>query len=111
MFVGVRGYQTAEETSSRYDDSTGDSGNIAGGWSLRLSMPGPPVFSQPFVGSGQINLPFATASGAQYTVEFKNALTDPSWQTMQTVSGNGIVQTVQDLIQIVPRRFYRIRSP
>jgi M6 family metalloprotease-like protein len=92
-----------------YDDSAGDSGNIAGGWSLRLSLPGPPVFLPPFVSGGKVNLPFATASGVQYTVEFKNALNDATWQTLQTVNGDGTIQIVQDSIQPAPRRFYRIR--
>lgn len=91
-----------------YDDAAGDSGNIAGGWGLQLSLPGPPVFLPPFISGGQIQLQFATASGPQYVVEFKNSLSDPSWQTLQTVSGDGTVQTVQDSIQTVPQRFYRI---
>ena len=92
-----------------YDDSGGDLGNIAGGWGLRFSTPGNPVFLSPFVGEGQIHLPFATASGVQYTVEYKNALTDASWVTLQTCSGNNTVQTVLDSIPAAPQRFYRVR--
>ena len=92
-----------------YDDAPGDFGNIAGGWALQLSLPGSPVFLTPVISGGQIQLQFATASGPQYVVEYKNALSDPGWQTLQTVSGNGAVQTVQDSIQTRPQRFYRIR--
>jgi M6 family metalloprotease-like protein len=94
-----------------YDDAGGDLGSIANGWSLRLSLPEPPVFLPPFISGGQIQLQFATASGTQYVVEFKDSLSDPTWQTLQTVSGNGAVQTVPDSVSTVPRRFYRIRLP
>ena len=92
-----------------YDDATGDFGNINGGWALQLSLPGSPVFLTPVINGGQIQLQFAAASGLQYVVEFKNALNDPAWQTLQTVSGNDSIQTVQDSTQILPQRFYRIR--
>jgi len=94
-----------------YDDTAGNSGNIANGWSLQLYEPVSPVFLPPSVSDGQIQLQFAAASGVQYVVEFKNSLSDSNWQTLQTVSGDGMVQTIRDSISTMPQRFYRIRSP
>lgn len=93
-----------------YDDASLDSGSIAGGWSLRLFLPGTPAFLQPFTDNQQVYLPFAAASGVQYIVEFKNSLNDPSWQPLQTVNGDGTIHTIQDSILPVPQRFYRVRT-
>jgi photosystem II stability/assembly factor-like uncharacterized protein len=53
------------------------------------------------------SLSFDTLPGANYLLEYKNALTDPAWQTLATVSGNGSTKTITDTNATVPRRFYR----
>lgn len=96
-----------------YDDSDGDSGTIANGWSLRFSVPTAPapMLLPPTVSGGQIILRIPTVVGVSYTVEFKTALTDPAWATLQTITGDGTLQTVTDSAQASPQRYYRVRSP
>jgi hypothetical protein len=56
---------------------------------------------------GRIQLSFPTQNGSNYTVQYKNNLTDPAWQTLTTVSGNGSIQTVSDSISLT-HRFYQL---
>ena len=56
---------------------------------------------------GSIQLTFSTQSGFNYTVQFKNNLTDAVWQTLSTVPGNGSNQTVPDPTTQTSR-FYRV---
>jgi len=51
---------------------------------------------------------FQTLPGAQYLVQFKNLLTDPTWQPLSTVTGDGSVKTNTDSSATSPQRFYRI---
>ena len=44
--------------------------------------------------SGGFVLSFNTVSGKTYTIEYKDLLTDPVWQTLQTVSGDGALNFV-----------------
>jgi M6 family metalloprotease-like protein len=90
-----------------YDDTEGDAGNIAGGWSLRLSQPTSPVLLPLVVVGEQVQLRFTTVAGVQYVVEFKNALSEPAWQTLQTIAGDNALHTISD--SAVPQRYYRIR--
>jgi hypothetical protein len=53
------------------------------------------------------NLSFATQNGFNYTVQFKNNLTDATWQTLSSVSGNGSVQMIPDTTS-QSKRFYRV---
>jgi hypothetical protein len=61
--------------------------------------------------SGQILLRFATLSGQSYTVKYKDSLSDTSWQTLQTVIGDGTVWTVPDPVNGRSARFYRLQQP
>jgi hypothetical protein len=49
----------------------------------------------------------ATLPGGQYEVQFKNSLTDPAWQTLTNVTGDGTVKLIVDNTATTPRRFYR----
>lgn len=50
-----------------------------------------------------------TVSGQSYTLEYKNALTDPAWTIIPpAVPGNGSPLTLTDTTANVPARFYRI---
>jgi hypothetical protein len=39
---------------------------------------------------------FTSVSGRSYTVEYKNSLDDPDWQTLQFFSGDGTAKTITD---------------
>ena len=54
---------------------------------------------------------FATAPGKNYAVQFRDSLTNTTWQTATTVAGNGTIRTVTNSTGLVNRRFYRLRVP
>jgi hypothetical protein len=54
---------------------------------------------------------FATAPGKNYTVQFKDSLTNATWQTASTVAGNGTIRTITNNTGVVERRLYRLRVP
>jgi hypothetical protein len=51
---------------------------------------------------------FVTLLGSQYTVQFKNNLTNASWQTLTNIQGNGATRIVQDNTATTAQRFYRV---
>lgn len=53
------------------------------------------------------SLTFPTVIGHNYTVQYKNNLTDGTWQTLSTVSGTGASLTVTDSTGVT-QRFYRL---
>jgi T5SS/PEP-CTERM-associated repeat protein len=54
---------------------------------------------------------FTTVNGQNYTLEFKNALSDATWTAiLPSVTGNGSVMTLIDTTATVPARFYRVRA-
>ena len=59
------------------------------------------------VSQGTVSLSFATANGSSYAIQYKTNLSDPTWQTLSTVSGNGSTQTVTDPATKTSR-FYRL---
>ena len=56
---------------------------------------------------GNVQLSFQTQSSGNYTVQYKTNLTDATWQTLTTVSGNGALQSVPDSVNQTSR-FYRL---
>ena len=56
------------------------------------------------------SLSFATVSGRNYAVQFTDSLTNPVWQTLTTIAGNGGVRTVTNGVTATVR-FYRLRVP
>jgi len=80
-------------------DGTNDLGAVA--------FPGSPEFLPPVLNAGQIYLRFATWPGRTYLIQFKNSLNDPSWQTLETVVGDGTFRTFQYPIDGAPQRFFR----
>jgi PKD repeat protein len=52
---------------------------------------------------------FETAAGLTYEVQFKDALDDPFWQTLQTVPGDGSEKFLTNSIATLGQRFYRLR--
>ncbi len=60
-------------------------------------------------GTGQLDLSFATQSGASYQVQYKTSLNDAEWTNLgSAVSGNGSTQTVSDPLGS-NARFYRVK--
>jgi beta-glucanase (GH16 family) len=58
--------------------------------------------------SGQIQLSFATQSGASYEVRYKNTLDEAVWNVIETVGGDGTVNSVSYPVS-APARFYSVR--
>ena len=52
---------------------------------------------------------FASESGLNYSIEYKNQLNDPVWSPLRTEPGTGNVIPVTDTLGPDPVRFYRIR--
>jgi len=52
-------------------------------------------------------LSFATQTGFTYTVQYKNNLTDATWATLGSVSGDGTVKSLNDTMT-QSSRFYRL---
>ncbi len=57
---------------------------------------------------GTISLSFPTQIGSNYTVQYKNHITDSGWQTLTTVSGTGQTREVTDNSANQTSRFYRL---
>jgi hypothetical protein len=53
---------------------------------------------------------FDTQNGVSYTVQFKNAVSDLTWQTLTTVQGNGTRAQINDA-ESASARFYRVTNP
>jgi hypothetical protein len=53
---------------------------------------------------------FDTESNRTYTIEYKNALTDPAWNSFPAIIGNGQMLTITNPIPGAPQRFYRLRA-
>ena len=53
---------------------------------------------------------FQTQAGRTHTVEYKNALTNGPWQTLQIVGGNGSVTNITDNTATGSSRFYRVST-
>ena len=72
---------------------------------------GTPTLTESPAGNGEFVFAFPTIPGVIYTVEFKNSLTDPLWQTLTTVTGDGSVMTITNLTALPAQRFYRLSVP
>jgi hypothetical protein len=63
----------------------------------------------PTTAGGQFRFEFDSQAGATHTVQYKNALTDATWQTLSTVNGDGTRKQVTDPLGTT-RRFYRVST-
>jgi hypothetical protein len=93
-----------------FDDAARDQGAITNGWRLAFTTTGPsqPFIQAPILQPGQFQFKFTTVTGHTYFVEFKNALTNPIWSSLQTFVGDGVTKTVTDPMTS-GQRFYRVR--
>jgi hypothetical protein len=46
--------------------------------------------------------------GKTYSVQYKNALTDSLWQTLQSIPGDGTLKFVTNSLAAPSQRFYRL---
>jgi subtilisin-like proprotein convertase family protein len=91
------------------DAFTGDSGSIAGGWTLNLTLSIPvPVLLDPYVAEGDMHMSFDTLSGLEYVVQWSETMAPGTWHTLEAVAGDGTRQTVTDPLAANLNRFYRI---
>ncbi len=51
---------------------------------------------------------FATIMGFTYQVQYADSLSDPVWQTLELVAGDGTVATVTVQTTGATQRFYRL---
>ena len=72
-------------------------------------VPQPVTLLAPTLASGQIRFEFDTQPGGTYVVQYKAALTNTTWQTLTTVTGDGTRKPVTDPLGLGPR-FYRVES-
>src|SRR5205823_7215349 len=54
---------------------------------------------------------FQTVNSQNYTVLFKNALTNATWLTNRVITGDGTVTNITDAKATNAVRFYQLRSP
>ena len=73
-------------------------------------LPGPVVVAIALTSNGEVQLSFPTANGITYLVEYKDSLTDPSWITLTTRAGDGLVATVLEPRPFLAARFYRVHQ-
>ncbi len=63
---------------------------------------------QPAVTAEGFEVSFSTETDAEYTVQYTETLGNDSWFDLETVSGNGSTQRVQDPMLEAAHRFYRV---
>jgi hypothetical protein len=69
----------------------------------------PPTMLNPRSVAGQFQFEFDSQGGTSYTVQFKNTLNDPDWQTLTFITGDGTRKLVADSVSNA-QRFYRIKA-
>jgi hypothetical protein len=58
---------------------------------------------------GVFHVTFATEAGLTYAVDYKDHLSDPTWITLETFTGDGQEHTIVDAPPLPVARFYRAR--
>jgi len=111
----VAGGGTTFSTSSRFQlGSTIAQPLAAVPSSARFSIQGgfwiqpAPIFFAPAAVNGNFMVSIQSELGESYTVSYANSLTNPSWQTLTNITGNGSVITVTNSAPGVAQRFYRL---
>jgi hypothetical protein len=67
---------------------------------------------QPGMSGGQMNLGFTAQAGVSYTIQYKDALTDPTWLKLLDIAPSPSAQ-LKDIVDPAPvtQRFYRAATP
>ena len=96
------------------DDQAGESGSLAGGWTLALGLPGAtppsgtPVLSVPgFLANNQFQFTLSGATGSNYEIRVSSDLTH--WRVFKTVFLTGTSINITDSSVGLTRRFYSAR--
>lgn len=66
-----------------------------------------PTTITPSRNGGNLDLTFPTQTGKTYTVQYKNLLTAPTWNTLTTTNGTGVNAVVSDPVS-GSQRYYRL---
>jgi hypothetical protein len=75
-----------------------------------LGEPVLPFSLRATLAGGNIQISFPTQNGVNYDVVYKNSLTDPTWQLIETITGDGTTNTVSYPTSD-PARAYAVQTP
>ncbi|PYM10804.1 MAG: hypothetical protein DME18_15560 [Verrucomicrobia bacterium] len=75
----------------------------------RVSPVTNPQILNPTVVTGNFQFSYATVAGRSYFVEYKDSLSNVSWQSRPAIDGDGSTKLFTDPINAAATRFYRIR--
>ena len=67
------------------------------------------VILSPKVNGNDFTFSFETISNMTYVIECRDSLNDASWQTLQSISGDGNPTTVTNSVPDALQRFFRLR--
>ena len=67
-----------------------------------------PIFFAPAAVNGNFVVSIQTELGGSYAVSYANSLSNPSWQTLTNLTGNGGIMTVTNSANGVASRFFRL---
>jgi hypothetical protein len=81
-----------------------------GGRYVCCDGPWQPAIANPQLQAASFAFSFQTASNQTYDVQYKNALADPAWTTVQTIEGDGQIHFITNAVSS-SQGYYRIRSP
>jgi hypothetical protein len=75
------------------------------------SSAGPTLtINNPQHGGNTTTFNFLTQLGKTHTVQYKTALTNAVWQTLQVVAGNGSITNITDTAATNGSRYYRVST-
>ena len=75
-----------------------------------LQVTGAPVMTSITRTGAAAFVSFTTASGPNYTVEYRDEAPSGAWSILPAISGTGGIVTVSDPDATTPRRYYRVRE-
>jgi hypothetical protein len=87
------------------------SGGFLGVFELTVlaSFPRPVTLLNPRAAAGQFRFEFDSQNGVTHRVQFKNSLSDSTWQTLSTIAGDGTRKQVATSFT-TPQKFFRVSS-
>jgi len=61
------------------------------------------------VTGSNVSFSLSSITGLNYTLQYKNSLTDPTWTLLlPSVPGGGVIQLIDTNPPALPSRFYRV---
>ena len=75
-----------------------------------VCLPPVPMLVAPTRNGTNLSFSFATVSGFSYQVQFKNSLNDPTWQPLQSFTGDGTLKAITVSTANPSQRFYRLQA-